>query len=138
MSDRDLVTAEEAELSQRAAEARAQAKAERRPRKIKAVRKGKDGERVVVKFFAGWFGGVRRQPRSGSIEGLPHDVVIPSSGPPIGVEVKNYGKPIAKNLERLRDGADCLVTMTNGKDLRFHFTEDGLRALLDALNNDQL
>lgn len=107
----DLLTPEERERAD-AAEA-AQNDLAPKPRK-NTTRKGKRGERRAVKLWGSLGVRARRQPRSGSIEGLPHDVVGDlAQGQTVTSEVKWFGASRWKTLDRWLAGADVLILYTD-------------------------
>lgn len=103
----DMVTPEEEAMDARRRHAQAQERAAR-PR-LNTSRKGKVGERSTVKLFEAAGIAARRQPRSGSIEGLPHDVIATLADGHLTTEVKRRKTSGWKTLEKWRDGADVLV-----------------------------
>ena len=112
----DLVTPEEDRADAAARAARAEEKAKRAP-KVNTTRKGKRGERTTVKLFEAVGIPARRQPRSGSIEGLPHDVIATLADGHLSVEVKRRKTSGWKTLEKWRDGADVLVLIEDQQEV---------------------
>jgi len=92
------------------AERAAREAAPKRPR-LNTTRKGKRGERSVVKLLEDAGIPARRQPRSGSIEGLPHDVIATLDDGHLSVEVKARRVSGWRTLEKWRDGADMLLLL---------------------------
>lgn len=136
--DDDLVTPEEEARERERVERKAADKAAKPPRRVRnTTAKGKRGERKVVAWFdalgVGWRS--RRQPRSGSIDGLPHDVVcdLGSGSYEFGIEVKQFGRSRTKTLAKLRGGASALWLFTDGQpDAEVLITASELRRLLHA------
>jgi hypothetical protein len=111
LSDAERISADSTDLASAVERGERRRSAKARRGRLNTTRKGKNGERRSVKFWQGLGFRSRRQPRSGSIEGLPHDVVVDlgSGSFELGVEVKWFGASKWRSLHRLRDGADVLV-----------------------------
>ena len=111
-----MVTPAEDAKAARQRHAREQERAAKRPR-VNTSRKGKKGERATVKLFEAEGMPARRQPRSGSIEGLPHDVIVTLDDGQLTVEVKQRRTSGWKKLDRWRDGADVLVLLEDQQEV---------------------
>ncbi len=116
MNNRDMVTPAELRADADAKAQRDAAKAARRP-KVNTSRKGKKGERMVVKLWESIGIASRRQPRSGSIEGLPHDVISTLDDGELSSEVKQRRTSGWKTLDKWRDGADVLFLLEDQQNV---------------------
>ena len=122
MSDGDLLDMLTPEERLRLAAFRAKKEAQRaatkaRRGKVSTSRKGKKGERACVKLLEGVGIKARRQPRSGSIEGLPHDVIATLDDGQLSCEVKQFKDTKTKTLDKYRDGADMLVLFVDQQEV---------------------